>query len=150
VGDAVTEVNLLDWKLLVAGLGAAIPTAARTASGDAAAPRSGNGVADGVGHLVCCAFALRHAFVVWMMMWLRSIFSTRKCSLLGAASYTAAGPADTTTRSASAGAASDGNGVAGMVGRLICCILALGAAAVAVVVDWVTFTIYSYNYTLLN
>ena len=53
MGDAVTEVNLLDWKLLVAGLGAAIPTAARTASGDAAAPRSGNGVADVVGHLVC-------------------------------------------------------------------------------------------------
>ena len=89
MGDAVTEVNLLDWKLLVAGLGAAIPTAARTASGDAAAPRSGNGVADVVdvvGRLVCCTFALSHAFVVWIMMWLRSIFSTRKCSLLGAAS----------------------------------------------------------------
>jgi hypothetical protein len=105
VGDDVTEVDLLDWQLLVAELGAAIPSAARTASGDAAAASGGSGVAGMVGRLVCCTFALSHAFVVWMMMWLRSIFSTRKCSLLGAASSTAAGPADTITRSASAGAA---------------------------------------------
>ena len=69
MGDDVTEVDLLDSQLLVAGLGAAIPTAARTASGDAAAAASGgNDVAGVVGRLVCCTFALSHAFVVWVMM----------------------------------------------------------------------------------
>ena len=63
MGDDVTEVDLLDWQLLVTGLGAAIPTAARTASGDSAATSGGNGVAGVVGCLVCCTFALSHAFV---------------------------------------------------------------------------------------